>query len=94
MEGPSDRQRMDTLEKKMDEGFARIDEKMDRGFSEMRMQVQSSERALRGEIAEVRVEVAAVRGDARSDFRTLIGVVVVMWVATLLAVVGHLPIHL
>ena len=83
MEGLADKQRMDTLEKKMDEGFARVD----RGFAEMRAQIQSSERALRGEIAEV-------RSDARSDFRTLIGVVVAMWVATMLAVAGHLPIHL
>jgi hypothetical protein len=93
MQAMSDDQRIDVLEKKMDEGFAR----MDRGFAETRAQIVSSERALRGEITglrgEVTAEISSVRGDARSDFRTLVGVVVAMWVATVLAVVGHLPIH-
>ena len=71
---------------------------MDRGFEEMRSQIVSSERALRGEISGLRSEltgeISSVRGDARSDFRTLIAVVVAMWVATVLTVVGNLPIHL
>ena len=94
MQGQAEEQRMDALERKMDEGFARIDAKMDRGFAEMRTQVLSSERALRDEINGVRGEVAGVRGDARSDFRTVIGVVIAMWVTTVLAIIGHLPIHL
>jgi hypothetical protein len=82
--------RIEALEKKIDEGFA-----------EMRTQIVASERALRTEIISVRGEVHAVRGevhsvrsDARSDFRTLIAVVVAIWVATLLSVVGLLASHL
>ncbi len=92
---------MNTFEKKIDDGFAKVDRSfgaVDRGFAEVRSQIVSSERALRGEITalrgEVAAEIAAVRSDGRSDFRTLIGVVVAMWVATVLAVVGGLPIHL
>lgn len=73
---------MDALEKKIDEGFA----EMRSDFTVVRSEIVSAERGLRGEIA-------AVRDEARSDFRTLIGVVVAMWVATVLAVAGHLPIH-
>jgi hypothetical protein len=91
MQAMSEEQKMDVLERKMDEGFAKMDAKMDRGFAEMRVQIVSSERALRGEMT---AEISSVRGDARSDFRTLIAVVVAMWVATVLMVVGHLPIHL
>ena len=54
--------------------------------------------ALRAEItglrSEVTAEISSVRGDARADFRTLIAVVVAMWVATVLTVIGNLPIHL
>jgi hypothetical protein len=105
MQAMPDDQRIDVLEKKMDEGFAKIDTRIERGFEEMRAQVMSSERGLRGEISglrgeigglrsEVAAEISSVRGDARSDFRTLIAVVVAMWVATVLTVVGNLPIHL
>ncbi|HVV90456.1 MAG TPA: hypothetical protein VHB53_08180 [Solirubrobacterales bacterium] len=75
---------------KVDRGFERVDrafEKVDEGFAEMRIQIVSSERALRSEII-------AARNDARADFRTLIGVVLAMWTATVLGVVGILATHL
>ena len=82
--------KVDKLEKKVDEGFAKVDEgfaKVDRGFVRMQTQILSSERELRGEII-------AARSDARADFRTLIAVVVAMWTATVLAVVGILMAHI
>jgi hypothetical protein len=79
MEASSDGQRIDSLEKKIDEGFA-----------ELRTQIVDSERALRGEIASLRGEVHGVRADGRSDFRTLLAI----WAATLLAVVGLLASHI
>jgi hypothetical protein len=75
MQAMSDEQRIDSLEKKIDKGFA-----------ETRAQILSSERALRGEIIEVRT-------DARADFRTLVALVFGLWTATVLAVVGVLVAH-
>jgi hypothetical protein len=75
--------KVDRLEKKIDDGFAEI--RTDSG--EVRSLIVSTERAFRGEIV-------AARSDARADFRTLIGVVFVMWTATVLAVIGVLLAHL
>jgi hypothetical protein len=60
--------------------IASLEKKIDLGFAETREQIVASERALRGE--------------ARADFRTLIAVVVAMWTATVLAIVGVLLAHL
>ena len=93
MQALSDEPRGEALEKKIDEGFA-----------EMRAQIASSERALRGEIGSVRDEIGSVRGeigsvrdeiaaarsDARADFRTLFTVTLGMWVTTMLCIVGVL----
>jgi hypothetical protein len=64
-----------------------LEEKIDHGFAHMLAQITATERALRGEIVSVRT-------DARADFRTLLTVVVAMWVTTILAVVGVLLTHL
>jgi hypothetical protein len=56
-------------------------------IAEIRDQILSTERGLRGEII-------AARGESRGDFRTLIGVVMAMWTAAVLAVVGLLLQHL
>jgi hypothetical protein len=61
----------------------RLEKKVDKGFAEMRAQIVSSERGLR-------TEIVAARSDARADFRTLIGLVVAMWSATVLGVVAIL----
>ena len=75
MQALSDDQRIETLERKID-----------KGFTEVRAQILSSERGLRGEII-------ATRSEARADFRTLIAVVFSLWAATVLAVVGVLVAH-
>jgi hypothetical protein len=84
MTATDDEQKIGTLERKMDEGFAKVDD----GFKEMRAefvsvrnQIVATERNLRGEIE-------GVRADGRSDFRTLLAVVIAMWVATILSVVA------
>jgi hypothetical protein len=77
MQALSDEQRIDSLEKKMDEGFTRMDD----GFSEIRGAIKASERGLRSEII-------AVRADARSDFRTMLALVVALWAATVLTVLA------
>jgi hypothetical protein len=71
-----------------------LEKKLERGFAETRAQIASTEHALRREIAstgsELRGEIISVRTDARADFRSLLGVVVAMWVTTILAIVGVL----
>jgi hypothetical protein len=77
MQALSDEQGIDALEKKLDDGFARVDQ----GFAEMRSEIKSSERGLRSEIL-------SARSDARGDFRTLLAVVVSLWAATVLTVLA------
>jgi hypothetical protein len=79
MQALSDDQRIDSLEKKIDDGFARVDQ----GLTEMRSEIKSSERGLRSEIL-------SARSDARQDFRTLLAVMIGMWTTTVLAVVAVL----
>lgn len=74
--------KVDRLEKKVDDGFADVKT----GFAEMRTQIVASERGLR-------TEILAVRSEGRSDFRTLIAVVVALWTATILAMVGVIVSH-
>jgi hypothetical protein len=73
--------KVDRLERKVDGGFGRLETKIDAGFVEMRARVESTETALRTEINEVRSE-------ARGDFRTLIAVILSLWVATVLTVLA------
>jgi hypothetical protein len=82
MQALPDDQRIDSLEKKVEDGFA-----------ETRAQILASERALRGEITSVRTEVTSASSDARQDFRTLLAVVFGMWTTTVLAVIGILLNH-
>ncbi len=79
MQALSADQHIAAIEAKVD----RLETRIDVGFADMRTQIVSSERALRGEIL-------AARTDARADFRTLIGVVFAIWTATVLTVVGVL----
>ena len=90
MQALSDEQHIAAVEAKVD----KLDEKIDAGFAEMRAdslavraQIVSTERALR-------TEILAVRSDGRADFRTGIAVVVGMWTATILAMVGVVVGHL
>jgi hypothetical protein len=82
MQALSDEQKVESLEKKIDKGFA-----------EMRAQITSSERTLRGEINGVRGEIAGARSEARSDFRTLIALTFGLWGTTILCFVGVLLQH-
>jgi hypothetical protein len=77
MEGLADRQRMETLEKKIDEGFT----EMRSEFKVVRSEILSAERGLRSEII-------SARSDARADFRTTGALVFALWGATVLAVVA------
>lgn len=82
MQALSDEQRIDALQRKMEEGFG-----------ETRAQVLASERVLRGEITSVRGEITSARSDARQDFRTLLAVIFGMWTTTVLAVIAILLNH-
>lgn len=89
MQALSDSQHIAAIEAKVD----KLEEKIDAGFAEMRAdsvevraQIVSSERALRG-------EMIAARSDSRADFRTLIAVTFGLWTATVLAVIGVLATH-
>ncbi len=66
MQAQSDEQRIDTLERKIDEGFA----EMRREFKDVR--------------AEIRQEANIVRSEARSDFRTLIAILLPMYLTIIL----------
>lgn len=77
VEGLADRQRMETLEKKIDEGFT----EMRSEFKVVRSEILSAERGLRSEII-------SARNDARADFRTTVALVFALWGATVLAVVA------
>jgi hypothetical protein len=90
MQALNDERHIRAIEAKVD----RLEEKIDKGFAEMRAdsaevraQIVSTERALH-------TEIVMVRGDGRSDFRTLIAVVFAMWTATVLGVIGVLLNHL
>ena len=90
MQALSDEQHIAAIGAKVE----RLEGKIDAGFAEMRAdsiavraQITSTERALRAEII-------AVRADGRADFRTLIAVVVTMWIATILAMVGVIVSHI
>jgi hypothetical protein len=63
-----------------------LEKKIDDGFAEMRSQIITAERGLR-------TEIGSARGDARSDFRTLLAVTFAMCVATILCIVGVLLQH-
>jgi hypothetical protein len=78
----NDEQRIGTLEQKIDSGFA----EMRAEFVAVRNQIVATESNLRGEID-------GVRADGRGDFRTLLAVVIAMWVATVLSVVALLAAH-
>jgi hypothetical protein len=69
-----------------------LEEKIDAGFGEMRRALKGTERELRAEIKgserELRAEIIAARTDARSDFRTLVALVVSLWAATVLTVLA------
>jgi hypothetical protein len=95
----NDDQRINSLEKKIDKGFAELR----RDSNEIRAQIVSSERGLRNETVaaerglrdeivasrdEAREAIVAARSDARADFRTLIAVVISLWAATVLTVLA------
>jgi hypothetical protein len=84
MQALSDDQRIESLEKKIDQGFAELR----RDSNEIRVQIVSSERGLRNEIVaargEAREAIVAARSDARGDFRTLVAVLISLWAATVL----------
>ena len=69
--------KVDRLEKKVDARF----DKVDAGFAEMRRTIEASE-------ARLRTEIISARSDARSDFRTLVALVVSLWAATVLTVLA------
>ncbi len=73
MQAQSDEQRIDTLERKVDEGFAKVDE----GFAEMRREFKDVR-------ADMRQEINMVRSEARADFRTLIAILLPMYLTIIL----------
>jgi hypothetical protein len=98
MQGLSDAERINSLEMKIDQGFADMRAEFKTVRDEMRTEIEGAETGLRTEIKGVetglRTEIIAARSDGRADFRTLIAVVFSLWVATVLAVVSVLVAHL
>jgi hypothetical protein len=74
MQALSDEQRVEALEKKIDNGFA----EMRTEFKAVRGEIRTESAAIRAELGG---QVMAARNDARSDFRTLISVMLTMLVA-------------
>ena len=77
MHALSDDQRIEALEKKIDDGFA----EMRSEFRTVRTEIKASER-------DLRTEIISARSDARGDFRTLVALVVSLWAATVLTVLA------
>jgi hypothetical protein len=63
-----------------------LEQKIDSGFAEMRAEFV----AVRNQIVATE---RALRSESRSDFRTLVSIVIAMWVATALSVVALLAAH-
>jgi hypothetical protein len=88
MQALSDDQRIEALERKIDDGFA----EMRADSAAVRAQIVATERALRTEIVAVRSDASeenlTARSEARADFRTLLTVVVSLWAATVLTVLA------
>jgi hypothetical protein len=81
MQALSDDQRIEALEKKIDDGFAEMRTEFKTVRTEVRTEIKGSER-------ELRAEIISARSDARGDFRTLVALVVSLWVATVLTVLA------
>ena len=81
MQALSDEQRMEALESKIDKGFAEMRTEMRAEFKTVRSELKGTER-------ELRTAIMSARGEARSDFRTLIAVSIAMWVTTILPILG------
>jgi CHASE3 domain sensor protein len=110
MQGLSDDQRIDTLEKKIDEGFAEMRAEFKavrtemhteitgverglrteiQGFEKgLRTEIQDCEKGLRTEIQDcekgLRTEIIAAQDNARADFRTLIAILLPMYLTIIL----------
>lgn len=98
-------ERIDTLEKKIDDGFAEmrrefkeVHTEIQGEFKEVRAEMKGEFRAVRAETQEMgrelRSEIISARDAAREDSRTLLSVTVGMWATTALGVVGILLSHL
>jgi uncharacterized protein YdhG (YjbR/CyaY superfamily) len=81
MQALSDDQRIEALERKIDDGFAEMRSEFRTVRSEVRTEIKASER-------ELRAEIISARSDARGDFRTLVALVVSLWAATVLTVLA------
>lgn len=81
MQALNDDQRIEALEKKIDDGFAEMRAEFRTVRTEMRTEIKASER-------ELRSEIISARSDARGDFRTLVALVVSLWAATVLTVLA------
>jgi hypothetical protein len=92
MQALSDDQRIEALEKKIDDGFAEMRTEFGTVRTEVRTEIKASEKELRNEIKgserELRAEIISARSDARGDFRTLVALVVSLWAATVLTVLA------
>ena len=76
MQALSDDQRIDILEKKVDEGFAR----MDRGLAEIR----GDSRAMRENVRELREDIREIRGQVDTWGRSILA----MWLTMVLGFGG------
>jgi hypothetical protein len=74
-------QRIESLERKIDDGFAEMRSEFRTVRNELRTEIKASER-------ELRAEIISARSDARGDFRTLVTLVVSLWGATVLTVLA------
>lgn len=82
MQALSDGQHIAAIEAKVD----RLEKKIDDGFAEIRTEFKNVR-------TEMREEVRAARGEARSDFRLLIGVLLPMYLTIILGFAALLLQH-
>jgi hypothetical protein len=78
--------KVDKVEEKVDDGFARMEAKFDAGFAEMRAEFKNVR-------AEMRTDVMAARSEARADFRLLIRILLPMYLTVILGFAALLLQH-
>jgi outer membrane murein-binding lipoprotein Lpp len=86
MQASSDKQQMDRLETRMDRFDTRMD-RLDTRMDRLETKVDTG-------FAEMRGEIMAARSDARQDFRTLLAIMLPMFLTMILGFAGILLQHL
>lgn len=86
MQALNDEQQLERLEKKVDDGFAA----MRAEFKAVRAETRTE---LQGVVRELRTEILAAQSNARGDFRTLIAILLPMYLTIILGFAAILLQH-